>query len=224
MTIGIYALYWEEPDLVYIGQSQNIEERFKTHIRKCLIEKHSNYKVQQTFNKLGLPQLVILDICTTSQCNDREIYWTKEFNSIETGLNIVEAGLVGYGANSNHSKYSKFQILKVFSCLLSNKYISQQAIADKCRVHPSLVSSIYNGTIHTWLRDDYPKHYEKLKTIKFIRSKRRSRDIIKVLSPEKHLFELTNISLFAKEHNLDQSALNRLINGKALSHKGWVLP
>lgn len=55
MTIGIYALYWEEQDLVYVGQSQDIARRFTEHKRKLKNTSHTNYKVQAAYNLYGIP-------------------------------------------------------------------------------------------------------------------------------------------------------------------------
>lgn len=60
MTIGIYSLYWEEQDLIYIGQSQNIERRFTEHLYKLKNNTHTNYKVQKAYITYGLPSTNIL--------------------------------------------------------------------------------------------------------------------------------------------------------------------
>lgn len=99
MAIGIYALYWEEQDLIYIGQSQNIERRFSEHIYKLTNTKHTNYKVQNAYNLYGLPVLNILEQCEISELNTLEISYTKEFNGLDKhrGLCLIEAGNVGWG-------------------------------------------------------------------------------------------------------------------------------
>lgn len=85
MTIGVYALYWEDPDLVYVGKSQNIESAFKArHCRKAELNLHSNYKVQEAYNLYGKPLLIILDVCPVSELDILEIFWTKELNSLHS--------------------------------------------------------------------------------------------------------------------------------------------
>ena len=44
MTTGIYALYWEEQDLIYIGKAQKIEKRFKDHLSKLISGKEKYHK------------------------------------------------------------------------------------------------------------------------------------------------------------------------------------
>ena len=130
MTTGIYSLYWEKQDLVYIGLSQNIERRFKDHLNTLKNNKHTNYKVQNTFNNYGEPKLIIIEECIIEELNDKEIFWTKEFNSINNGLNIIEAGQAGFGTNSSNSKYSKEQIIEALDLLINP--INKSFKKNKC--------------------------------------------------------------------------------------------
>ena len=93
MTIGIYALYWEEPDLVYIGQSKDIEARFYEHERLLKVGKHPNYKVNRAYNNYGLPEFFIIEKCGLNELNNLEIKWMAECSSLENGLNITREGI-----------------------------------------------------------------------------------------------------------------------------------
>jgi len=205
MTIGIYALYWEEQDLIYIGQSQNIEKRFKEHLRKMQYSSHTNYKVQDAFNLYGKPVLEIIEISTINNLNYLEIYWTKEFNSIDKGLNIIEAGQVGYGYKSNNSKYSELQIIKVLR-YLSNPYLSYKDIKEKTKVSTSTINNIANGTAHLWLKDRYPLHYNRMVDRKSLRVGFSNRTSIysKVVSPIGDVYLVTQIKDFALKYNLNR--------------------
>lgn len=145
MTIGIYAIYWEEQDLIYIGQSVNIERRFQEHNSKAAIQKHSNYKVQELYNIYGSPTQFIIEECSSSTIDSREIFWTKEFNA---QLTIVDPGKgVGRGTNHAASKYSKFQILKVFS-FLYRTIKTYKEISRLTKVSEGVISSIAQEQSH----------------------------------------------------------------------------
>jgi predicted GIY-YIG superfamily endonuclease len=73
MTIGIYALYWEEQDLIYIGESDNIERRFKEHLKMLETNKHFNYRVQEVYNTYGLPLFQILEECHINELKIKEV-------------------------------------------------------------------------------------------------------------------------------------------------------
>ena len=233
MTIGIYSLYWEEQDLIYIGQSQNIEGRFKEHTNDLSKNKHSNYKVQDAYHKYGLPELIILEKCELSQLNDLEIVWQKEFNSLDS-LDLIEAGQVGYGTNSNASKYSKLQILLIFRSLYLTA-IPYQEIADKYTAKKSLVADIGRGKTHLWLKEKYPKQYMKIGTNRLIRKALNKPTIGRILgskqiqSPDGIIFTIDNLTEFCNNHPefIESSIHNfyvgigRVLDKSRKTYKGW---
>lgn len=158
MTIGIYSLYWEEQDLIYIGQSQNIEHRVAAHISLLKRCKHSNYKLQNTYNKYGAPSDSILEVCSLSDITECENYWINDFNSIKLGLNILAAERSNYGTSSGNAKFSKNTILKVFS-LLYSKTMAYSFISERLSVPYTLIRDIKTGVSHIWLKDEYPTQY-----------------------------------------------------------------
>lgn len=228
MKTGIYALYWEKPSLVYIGLSQDIESRFTEHLYKMRNNTHTNYKVQDTYKKYGNPELVILEICTYSQLNTKEIEWTKEFDSINAGLNIIEAGRVGWGVNSNASKYTKMQILKVFSLLYRTNQTAK-SISNRAGVTESCVCDISNGSTHLWLQEKYP---EKWKLATRSRQGLRHLNIIKavVISPSGEEIpvrwsrDLFNHPLLCtKNYESTRPSINKLLDGRLKSYLGFKL-
>lgn len=224
MTVGIYALYWWKQDLIYIGQSLNIEARFLEHLRMLRKSKHTNYKVQSAYEKYGKPSLEILSTCKLDSLNEEEIYWTKEFDSINNGLNIIEAGRVGYGVNSNASKYSKLQILKVFRRL----YLSSDTydeIAKYSGVSKDTVSDIRYGVSHIWLKAKYPKQYSLLtgRVATVHRLNKYVNNPVHLISPTGEIHIVTNIDTFARENNLDSRHIGAVIRKNRRIHKGWRL-
>lgn len=238
MTIGIYALYWEEQDLIYIGQSQNIESRFKEHIRKLKNNYHTNYKVTEAYNLYGNPSVQIIEICSLDDLNQLEIFWTKEFNSLHgsNGLNIIEAGSVGYGAYSNSSVYTKWQILKVFSLLRRIPVISYKLISIRTKVKTHTISDIVNGKSHLWISTEYPEKYLELKTLvqqRLVKSYGTAKNIGKIYpaisdslgniyTNIENLSEFCrNIPEFTKDPEQARKGLSRLLSGKLKSYIGW---
>lgn len=181
MTIGIYSLYWEEPDLIYIGQSQNIERRYKEHLNLLIRNKHYNYKVQEAYIKYGLPMHTVLEVCSLSELNSAEVYWTSEFNNL---LNIADPGEIMSSSSSRHKKYSKIQVLRVFSYLYKN-HVSIEDIALKTKVSIHTVKQISAGYKHIWLKGAYLKKYLKmLDRVPFKNNKIRSLPFVgRLISP-----------------------------------------
>lgn len=230
MAIGIYSLYWEKQDLIYIGQSQNIEARFKKHLRDLNNKEHSNYKVQNAFDNYGIPSLNILEICTLHNLNELEIVWQKEFDSLNS-LDLIDAGNRYQGLSSTNSKYTKLQVLKTFRLLYTNK-ISYSTIANLLSVNIGLVADISSGRTHIWLKYKYPCLYLRMLKRKPISNKNiinnknsmfssSGREITLIKNNVKYI--ITNQSVFAKEHNIDPSNISKLIRGKLLSCRGFTL-
>lgn len=236
MTTGIYALFWENNNAVYIGQSINIEKRFINHLYRMKNNRHYNYKVQDTYNLYGVPRLIILDIVDLVRLNDYEIYWVKEFDSINKGLNISEPGNnSGFGVSNPNAHYSKLDILRVFRMLYTTTYPIKD-IARICGVNKGLPQDIHSQSRHLWLKDLYPYQYSLMLIKKLIRQNsaykttRKSTELSsrvsvlpKIVSPDGITYTISNISRFCRLHSLTQSGLSNLINGKIKTHKGWVL-
>lgn len=159
MTIGIYLLSFKDKNEVYVGQSIDIERRFKQHIWELKDNKHTNYRLQDYYNLYGIPDLSILEICSIDDLYVKEQSWTEEFDSVNSGLNIIEAGICGNGVNSNNSKYTKMQILKVFIMLYKYNATRKQ-ISNRVNVPESVAKNLANGSSHLWLKEQYPTQYD----------------------------------------------------------------
>lgn len=220
MTVGIYSIYFEEPDLYYIGQSQNIELRFRKHLNLLKLSKHSNYKLQEAYNLYGMPSHMILETCTIKDLNSKEIYWQNEFNSLNS-LDIITAGVSGgYGINNSASKYSLVEILKVFRYLYLTNFKNTD-IAKIVSVNPSLVNNIVQGKAHTWLKERYPKLYSRmLLRDNFIITNKINQYIIKDIKE----FVVLNAYLFPNT-SIDniRKGISKLKTGKVSSYKNYTL-
>lgn len=160
MTIGIYALYWEDIGAVYIGQSIVIEQRLLAHKHALIRGDHANPKMRKLYLQYGLPAECIIEICTEESLNNLEISWVKEF---EYTLNIQEPGVqVGSGTQNPNSRYSKRRILKAFIYLYKYGY-SQHKVSNLTGIPRGTLSHIVCGKSHQWIQKDYPKQFDMLK-------------------------------------------------------------
>ena len=229
-TTGIYALFWPSSGMVYIGQSQTIDKRFKEHLRTLTKKSHANPKMQYQYEKYGNPELVILEICGVDELYEKEVFWTKEFDSLYSGLNIVEPGPSGWGVHSSQSKYSKIQVLKVFS-LLTKTNLANIDISKKLNVSLKLVESIRNGYSHTWLKMAYPDSYAKLSNktkVKNTTARRLGRKVILLNVKTGQYYEIDSVVDFAKNICNDTSTkfasgIRRVIRKEQKYFKDWVL-
>lgn len=93
--IGIYKITNQINGKCYIGQSIDIEKRWKQHISDA---KNSNRKKCPYFHKALIKygienfKFEILEECLIDKLNEREIYWIKFYNSYENGYNLTPGG------------------------------------------------------------------------------------------------------------------------------------
>lgn len=97
MTCGIYKITNEINNKCYIGQSVNIERRWKRH-KQIFKNKNDNcydYPLYRSIRKYGIENFVfeILEDCNKNQLNEREFFYMKYFYSFNPyGYNISRGG------------------------------------------------------------------------------------------------------------------------------------
>lgn len=86
---GIYKLTDQITGQSYIGQSVNVHERFRTHIKTALTYGKASNKLYQAMQKDGLYNFTfeILEEVSRNDLNDREAYWIGFYKTKEFGLN-----------------------------------------------------------------------------------------------------------------------------------------
>ena len=93
---GIYKIENLKNRKKYIGQSINIEKRWKHHINIAFNSKNKNYNnaLYCAFRKYGVDsfKFTIIELCDKSNLNEREKYWIAFYNSFKNGYNSTNGG------------------------------------------------------------------------------------------------------------------------------------
>jgi group I intron endonuclease len=231
MTIGIYFI--EVNDLYYIGQSIDIERRLTTHTRLLDTNKHYNSKLQNAFNKYGIGQKDILQICASNELDSLEEYFIKEFDSVNSGYNILVGGstIVGRGCDHPKSKYTKEQMV---SCLIAlSDYTKRLAeISDEVGISVVNIAHITAGETHLWLREEYPKEYNDMLQARELRrvNSAKNKDYFNKVEQFKvknintnEILEVSNIREFSRKYKVDPGDMSRLRRGIAKRTGSWTL-
>lgn len=231
MTCGIYKLNFNNTDKVYIGQSINIEKRFKEHIYELCNQIHS-IKMNAAYSLFGIPTLEILIECDSTELDITENEAIDIWNSKVLGFNTstkASGGSSLKGEDSPTSKYSNIQIIEIFNYLIDFPEVSFKDISNITEVPYGTIAMISQGSNHKWLAEKYPDRYLQLLSLKNTRYSlsnsaiRKNINYPKILSPEGICYKVESPTSFAKLHNLDLSALSRVLNRNRESHKGWRL-
>lgn len=236
MTSGIYRLNFPKENF-YIGRSCNIESRIKGHKSDLKLGKH-NSKMQEAYTTLGsFISYDIIEECPLDAQIAREIYWIKETEAVEFGLNKSTGGYdICVGEANSSSKYSNSEIIEAFLALVEFPNTPLQSISKSTGISINVIKSISNSSRHGWLKDTYPIEYEALLSNSYIRAQNSLNNLTdkyqfkkllseypKIISPEGVLYTINTLGTFAKEHNLHEGNLSSVLNGRRKSHKGWKL-
>ena len=89
---GIYCIKNNINQKNYIGQSKNIEMRWKQHIYNSEIG--SQYPIHRALRKYGVNNFSfsVLEECEILELNNKEVEWIAKFNSYEDGYNCTRGG------------------------------------------------------------------------------------------------------------------------------------
>ena len=151
MSIGIYKITNKINNLSYIGQSINIEERWKHHKRFPI--KYSHYPLYKAFEEFGIENFdfSILEICPITELNNKEIFYINKFNSYYHGYNQTKGG----GDAGHIVKLSDEDLIIIYD-LLQNSTISQNDIALMFDVGADTISEINHGKTRILEGYNYP--------------------------------------------------------------------
>lgn len=104
MKSGVYCIRNVKNDKVYVGESYDIEARWRAH-RGCLEQgSHYNEILQASWNKWGADSFEweVLELCERELLRKREAHWMNEYNACDRrrGYNIrLEDGEGGWDYN-----------------------------------------------------------------------------------------------------------------------------
>ena len=89
--IGIYLITNKVNGKKYVGQSIDIEERWKRHI---IASKKSELVIYRAMRKYGIDNFdfSILEECSVDKLDEREIYWISELDTYNNGYNMTIGG------------------------------------------------------------------------------------------------------------------------------------
>lgn len=148
--IGIYCFINKINNKKYIGQSINIEERKESHLRYYNNPNMKDYntKFYRALRKYGTDQFTfqILEECSKSLLDEREIFWIEKFDSFKNGYNSTLGGQIGNTKGELHpnAKLTNQEVLLIKEKLL-NSAIKKSEIAKYFKVTQSEISNINTG-------------------------------------------------------------------------------
>lgn len=149
MSIGIYKIENLINGNKYIGQSQNINQRWRSHRAYAETKDTPLYKA---IRKYGIENFSfeILEECKIEELNDKEVYWINFYDSYRNGYNQT----IGGDGNRHSVKLSEEQVFEIYKRLEGIE--TMEKIAKDYNVSHVTISNINTGMIWTNSNIDYP--------------------------------------------------------------------
>lgn len=160
----IYKITNRINNKIYIGQSNNVKNRWNEHKRLGSLDstkrkKYHNSKLYNAINKYGIENFVFEIIeGPISNYNEREKYWIQYYKSDINGYNITSGGEdppILKGDNSPMSVYSEKDILLIQNDLIDNKKTYDE-ISQEYNISKEYLSIINLGNARYNEKLNYP--------------------------------------------------------------------
>lgn len=127
--IGIYKITNKLNGKSYIGQSNNIERRIKEHQTKGA---SSRIPLDIAIQKYGKDNFIyeVIEEVLPEQLNERESFWIKYYNTVETGYNCSEGGdQQSIGENNGKAKITEADVIEIRKAY--NSHLKQKDVYEK---------------------------------------------------------------------------------------------
>lgn len=158
-TCGIYKIENKINHKVYIGQSINIEKRWRDHRYRSQSGDGESFECElykYMYGHLSDFEFSILEECPQDMLDIQEIDWIRKYDSTASwkGYNRSPGGK-DEGHQGIYQKLSKEKVLEIVD-RLKNTVDSQETIAKDYSVDQSIVSLINNGSYYIEGVESFP--------------------------------------------------------------------
>jgi group I intron endonuclease len=185
---------------IYIGQSNNVEERWYKHVWDAK-NRITNMPLHEDIRLYGEDKFnyTVIEQCSDEIANDREQFWIKYFNATgPNGYNVI-----GRGVDNPNAIFDKETLNNIINEIMYSG-LSNRKIAQKYNCSDTVIWAINNGEAYKDPNLSYPlkksNRYdkEKIKQIKYALK-----------------YELDKSMLdIAREFQIDPSQLNEINQGR----------
>jgi hypothetical protein len=165
MTCGIYKLSFDGTHKVYIGQSNNIENRLRTH-KNFMKSSKCSKKLKEAYLLYGIPKIEIILECGLTELDSCENEAINIWNSVSEGFNTLQkAGdspkYLAKGEEHVGCIYSNKEIEEAF-LLMVNSSLTLKQISEVTGVGYATIRGIRSQHNHKWLEEKYPIEYTSM--------------------------------------------------------------
>ena len=162
--VGIYKITNLINGKIYIGQSINIQQRWKAHRARPFYKEGEQYQtpLYRAIRKYGLQNFSfeVIEECFENQLNEKEQYYIEYYDTTnqDKGYNLTKGGQAG----SVDVILDDLQVKEIYDLLINSNF-TETEIANKYNVSQRYISGINLGQYRIQPGYTYPllKHRQK---------------------------------------------------------------
>lgn len=225
--IGIYKITNKINNKVYIGQSIDIEKRWRAHIYRSTKEEYQEY-LYQAIRKYGINKFdfSIIEECSSDQLDEREQYWIEYYDSYKNGYNMT---IGGNGNRENCEKANEKRKVAVLAYQLDGTFYKEfESISLASRetgVHIFVIEQCLNGNNQRGGNYQWKKKEDNFEEKISSYQKRIKSTAVKIEQYDlnNNLLNTFNSILEAsKITGVSRRSIMRVCNGEQNSTKGYI--
>lgn len=213
--IGIYKITNTENGKCYIGQSRDIEARWKKHL--SAYKSSPSWELYRAFKKYGISKFTfeIIEECKIEELNEREIYWISQYNSFNNGYNMTLGGEACNGTND------KIVYQYDLSGKLIGEYKSAHEAARVLNIQFTNICKVCRGERKT--AGGFSWSYEKQEKILPIKTKRISNNIVVQYTKNgEYIAEYATAKEACRQTGISDTTIGLVCKGKGKTAGGFV--
>lgn len=188
--IGIYKITNKINNLSYIGQSTQIEQRFREHKKSYNWYREKNKKLYKDILEYGINNFSfeILEECSIEELNNKEQYYIKYYNTYPDQYNMTPGGQFNAEENHPSHKLTKQDVINI-----RTRYNNQERKNEVYEDYKNLIGEsgfhkIWNGDtwknimpeVYTTENKNFHKHNTSNQGSKNGRSKMTEQDVYQI--------------------------------------------
>lgn len=218
---GIYCIENITTNKKYIGQSTDINDRWRKHISELNHNSHHNDYLQKAWNKYGEDdfEFYILEYCNEDELDEKENYYINFYNTIDRkyGYNLKSGGQ----AHCHHTEEVKNKISESNKKAYQNQELRELRSINALKqwANPNIKEKIMGSNNGMYGKHHNEETRQKIsKNRSGISSHKRNRTPVFCIELNRKFDDATEAG---KELSLDGSAILKVCQGKRKTCGGY---
>ena len=155
---GIYLLRNKETNETYVGQSKDLNNRYKEHIY------HNQSNIDKDIRKYGEENFdfIVLDLCDYSELDEKEDYYIRALESDKYGYNRIKGGQHNIGESNSNVKLTEQDVYNIREAYKNGLTVSDAYKPYKDKISISTFYNLWEGKYWTTIHMDVYENKNRL--------------------------------------------------------------